>query len=138
MIRTVFDTSILASIAIATGGPLALLRQAWKDREIDVAISAHILGELESALDKPYFTNRLSPSERQDFLSFVERTTSLVMITVPLPTVATTRADNMVLATASSAAADYLVSGDMELLRIRRHDNFDILAAREFADILLQ
>ena len=59
MIYAVFDTNILAVCAVASGGPLAKLVHAWSRGDVRVVVSAHILGELDRALDNDYFVSRL-------------------------------------------------------------------------------
>lgn len=136
MILAVLDTNTLASCAIASTGPLAILRDAWQRRQFDVVVSSHILGELERALSKPYFVQRLDEQTREAYLTFARTSTTMTAITTPLPDVAMTRGDNLILATAESAGAAFIVTGDAELLRLRAYKTIAIVSARQFVDVL--
>jgi len=136
VIVAIFDTNVLASGAIAKTGPVASLIDAWQERQVQVVISAHIWRELERALTNPYFASRLGASSRKAFLDVVRTTTTMITITVPVPSIARTRGDNLVLATAESAGASYLVTGDVELQRFGRYQATTIVSPRQFLDDL--
>ena len=135
MIRAVFDTNILATAASARTGPLATLREWWTDGLVEIVTSSHILGELERTLTKPYFASRLDAETHERFLAIV-RSAVMTAITTPVPTVASSDDDNLVLATAESAGVSYLVTGDAELLRLRRYNAVTIVSAREFVEMI--
>jgi putative PIN family toxin of toxin-antitoxin system len=135
VIRAVFDTNVLASGAIAIAGPVAALIDAWRRGEVEIVVSSHILGELDRALSNAYFVARLDADTRDAFLTLA-RTTTVVAITAPIPNVASTEDDNLVLATAESAGVPYLVTGDAELLRIGQHKGTVILSPRQLHDLL--
>jgi putative PIN family toxin of toxin-antitoxin system len=130
----VFDTNVLASGAIAKTGPVASLFDAWQRGQVQVMISTHIRSEPERALTNSYFASRLDEVSRQAFLDLVRTTSTLVTITVPVPTIAKTGGDNLVLATAESAGASYLVTGDAELQRFGRYKATIIVSPRQFLD----
>jgi len=137
VIVAVFDTNVLASGAIAKTGPVASLIDAWQQRKVQVVISAHIWSELERTLSNTYFASRLDDTSRKAFLDVVRTTTTMITITVPIPDIAMTRGDNLVLATAESAGASYLVTGDVELQRFGRHQATAIVSPRQFLDQLV-
>ena len=136
MIRATVDTNTLASGSVAATGPIAALVDAWRRGRLDVAVSPHILAELERALRKPYFARRLDPQMREEFLALVREATTVVPITPPVPDAVSSRADNLVLATAESAGATHVVTGDAELRRLGSFRGIAILSAREFLEVL--
>lgn len=136
MIFAVFDTNVLASGAVAVVGPIALLIDAWRRGDVRVVVSSHILDELDRALGNAYFVAWLDGQRREAFLTLARTTTTIVAITAPIPTVASTRDDNIVLATAESAGVPYLVTGDMELLRFGQYKATRILSPRQFHELL--
>jgi putative PIN family toxin of toxin-antitoxin system len=135
VIRAVLDTNTLASAAIASAGPLAVLVDAWRKRRFQVVVSLHILGELETTLVKPFFARRLSADARQRFLLLAHANTTIVSISASVPEVVRMRADNLVLATAESANAHYLLTGDTELLDVRRYKHTVIVSPRAFIEL---
>jgi len=135
VIRAVFDTNTLASVAVARSGAMATLLDAWRTRRVEVVTSQHILDELERTLQKPYFTEHLDEAARERF-RFLTRAATTIAITTPVPTIASTLDDNLVLATAESAGVSFLVTGDAELLRLRHYKTTFIVTAREFVVVL--
>jgi putative PIN family toxin of toxin-antitoxin system len=132
LIRVTVDTNTLASAAVARRGAVATLAEAWRRGAIEIAISSHILIELERALRKPYFAARLSDYDRQVFLSLLLDSATVVEIDEPIPTVLSDDGDNLVLATALSAKASHIVSGDRELQLLSGFHGIKILSARVF------
>jgi putative PIN family toxin of toxin-antitoxin system len=137
VIRATLDTTTLASGAVATGGTIGALIDAWfVDGAFGVARSQPILDELERTLRKRSFTDRLSPEDRADYQARVRAAATVVRIDTPVPSVVTGRGDNLVLATAESAGATYVVTGDAELRRLGAYRGIAILSARQFIELL--
>lgn len=136
MIRVVLDANVLASGAVAGAGSVAAIMDAWRRGDLEVTVSAHILDELARALTKPYFAGRLPPSLRGEFLALVREMAVLVTVVTEVPTAVSDPADNLVLATAESAGAAYLVTGDRELQRLGRYRDIVILSPQAFQAIL--
>jgi putative PIN family toxin of toxin-antitoxin system len=109
---------------------------AWERRDFDVVISEHIYQELRRALDNPYFRRRLSPDQATDLLTLVRTRATFVAISASVEGVASHPEDDIVLSTALSASADYLVTGDRQLLRLATYSGVRIVNARELVDIL--
>ena len=137
MIRATLDTTTLASGAVATGGPIAALIDAWLvEGAYSVALSQSILEELERTLRKRYFADRLAPEDRADYQARVRAAANVVSIATPVPNVVTGRGDNLVLATAERARVTCVVTGDAELLRLGSYQGISVLSARQFLDVL--
>lgn len=136
MIQATLDTNTLASGAVATGGTIGTVIDTWLiARAFRVALSETILIELNRTLQKRDFTKRLSLEDLTDYQTAVRTTATIVRITTPVPTVARSRVDNLVLATAASAGVQYLVSGDRELQQLGRFYTVEILSPRRFVDL---
>ena len=110
MIAT-FDANLLASGLVAPGGgTIASIVEAWRQDRFKVALSEHIYDELVRTLAQPYFTGRVPADAIARYLSFVFHRATLYAITVTISGVATHPEDDLVLASALSARADYLVT----------------------------
>jgi putative PIN family toxin of toxin-antitoxin system len=134
----VLDTNTLASMAVAPfGGTLAVLLELWRTNVYDVSISQPIYGELERTFANPYFTNRLAAQDIAEYLQFVRSSATFTQITAAVQGVATHPEDDLILATAVSAQAPYLVTGDR---RFRRHvpsyQGVTLLRPLEFLQVL--
>jgi putative PIN family toxin of toxin-antitoxin system len=139
MITAVLDTNVLVSgfvgfdLGIST--PAQLLWR-WLAGGYQLAVSEHIIAELRRALARPYFRIRLSETQVAEDIALLYRLGQLVSITTPVYGVAAHPEDDLVLATAVSAHADYLVTGDAGLLRVVSYEGVRMLSPRAFLDFL--
>jgi uncharacterized protein len=139
MMQVVLDANTLASGAVApSGGTLATIIDLWQHGVFRVTLSTHILRELERTFSDPYFLDRLSAEDIASYLAMVQSTVTVVPITEEVHNVATHLEDDFILATAVSAKADYLVTGDTKLQRLGKYQDVTILSPRRFLEILKQ
>jgi putative PIN family toxin of toxin-antitoxin system len=134
----VLDANILASMALArSGGVLATILEAWLHGQFIVVVSDHVLAELRRTLVNPYFSSRLPPHDVATYLAFVQTAARHVSISVQVPGVATHPEDDLVLATALSAGAQYLVTGDRRFLaRVQQYQGVHLVRPADFVSIL--
>jgi len=112
----VLDTNILARGSISRNTAVSAILDAWRDEQYILALSEHILNELTRTLAKPYFARRLTAEQQAAYELLLTTDAAVVPITVSVAGVATQPADDLVLATAISAKAGYLVSGTLRSL----------------------
>jgi uncharacterized protein len=140
MIRAVLDTNVLASGALGlTGGvtPPALLLHQWRAGRFRLIISDYIEEELRKTLAQPYFKRRISSEDQELFLILLSKFAEHVAIRRRVAGVATHPEDDPILATALSARADYLVTGDLRLQRrVPTFQGIPLVLAADFLDIL--
>jgi predicted nucleic acid-binding protein len=91
---------------------------------------------LTRTLQKPYFAKRLPPQQAAVYLRALISLATLTPITIQVSGVATHPEDDLVLATALSASADYLVTRDRQLLNLGSYQRLAILAPTAFLGIL--
>jgi putative PIN family toxin of toxin-antitoxin system len=139
--RAVLDTNVLASgiagYLLPESTPGEILRR-WRQEHFALLISEPIPTELERTLQKPYFRARVTPDQRDRILRLLIRQATLVEITVRVQSVATHREDDVILATAVSSKADWLVTGDVKVQRLGSYQGVTILSPRAFLDLLEQ
>lgn len=139
MIRAVLDANVIVSAAYTFEQPMSdlanALRAGIRGRYM-VVTSDHIMSEVRLALAKPFFVDRLSPEFIGELLDDLKQAAKNVSIEVHVHGVATHWQDDLVLATALSGQADYLVTGDRELLALRHPYSFDIIHPNQFLPIL--
>ena len=116
MISAVLDTNVLASGTVTAATPPGQILDAWHVRKFELVTSAHIINELSRTLQKPYFQNRLSSQAITNFIDLLQNEAFVTPIIIKIQGVATHPEDDLTIATALSAKADYLVSGDQSLL----------------------
>ena len=133
MLKVVLDTNVLVSAFLSDSGvPNQVLRQAAQTYQL--FISHEILGEVESVLRRPRIQERAQLTECgvQVFLAAIQRVADVVENPPPLQVIEDDPDDNVILSCALGAGADYLVSGDIHLRRLRSHKGIKIVSPSEF------
>lgn len=136
MIIAVIDTNILASGSLVHSGNVAEIMDAIYDGRFQLASSQHILTELMRTLENPYFAQRLSTQQVVAFVSGLRAIAVVVTPTVTVTGVATHPEDDIILATALTVGADYVVTGDKHLQSVGAHGGTRIISTAEFAAML--
>jgi putative PIN family toxin of toxin-antitoxin system len=138
MIKAVYDTNVLVSGTVSTSSPSAFLIDAWISNVVTIITSEPLLDELTRTLTKPYFAEKLTNEQRQGIVNLVRSRAIIIPITTTIPNVATHSEDDIVLATAESGKANYIVTGDRGLQGVESFKGIDILNPRDFAELLQQ
>lgn len=133
--RLVLDTNIALS-GLLWGGPPGRLIDSAIAGDIELASSAALLAELQGVLTRSKFADQLA-RRNITVADVFDGYASLVVIVTPAaiePTIKRDPADDQVLATALSAKADLIVSGDDHLLDLKRFREIDIVTAATAID----
>lgn len=138
MILAVLDTNTLASgTLIASTSPGQILN-AWHGGKFELITSEHILNELVRTLQKPYFQTHIDNDTISDFIDLVRNEATVTQIVVNVGGVATHPEDDLILAAAISAEADYLVTGDKHFLKKvgNTYQKVKLISPIDFLDLL--
>ena len=130
VIRTVLDTNVLVS-ALLFPGDMGDLVSSWKVRKFLMVFSRDTFDEFRRVLAYPKFS--LTPREidallQNEVLPFCE----VVDIEDEIVGVCRDPADDKFLSCAVAATADYIVSGDKDLLVLGNFRNIPIITAAAF------
>jgi len=137
MIRVVFDTNTIISAQFWLGAP----RQALDAIRIGAAklvVSEQLMTELRTVLARAKFAQRIAVigSTVENMIADHRALVEIVEAT-PLPTpVCDDPKDDMVLACAVGGKADYIVSGDDDLLRLQSYQDIFIINVNTFLELL--
>ena len=133
MLRVLLDTNIYISAILFNGKPKLVLQDLIDEFFIGF-ISNVILDEIEETLGKPKFN---LPSEFIQFtISEIRNSTTLIK-NKPLKDYLNLRDrdDFHILESAFSANVDYLISGDKDLLSLKKVKGFKIITPGEYLRI---
>lgn len=115
-LRVVLDTNVLISgIAYPASVPGRILA-AWRHGSVEAVLSDYILDELRRVLPRLAHRHGLSVGEMDDLVDILSFQAEIVQ---PMPADAATlrdATDGPVLGTLCAAKADYLITGDKDLL----------------------
>jgi putative PIN family toxin of toxin-antitoxin system len=135
MIRATYDTNTLVSGTISSGS-VSLVIDAWMNNEVEVITSQPLIDELTRTFSKPYFTSRLTSEQTQKFIELVKTRATIIEIHTAIPKVATHPEDDIVLATAESGEAHFIVTGDHGLQKLEKFKDIQIVTPKDFINIL--
>lgn len=121
-----------------------------RDSPSGVIVRAAILGEFvlllpeelptefaTRAREKPYLAKRIRPEEVEELVQILSDIAEMIpKITEPIPAVTRDPKDDYLIAYALVGAADYLVTGDQDLLVLGQVDDVKIVTPRAFATLL--
>jgi putative PIN family toxin of toxin-antitoxin system len=134
--RAVVDTNLVVSAIVFTRGRMFELRKGWRTGQFDPLVSRSTATELLRVLAYPKF--KLSEAEREDLLAdYLPYCTTVRMPSKP-PTVPACRDpfDLPFLELAIAGDADYLVTGDRDLLSLEKRFPVAIVKLETFLELL--
>lgn len=121
-LRVILDTNVLLSgIAYPASVPGRIMA-AWRHGSVDVLLSAYILDELRRVLPRLAHRHNMSPAEIDDLVDILSIQAEIIE---PLPGTEPALRDakdqpvlGTLLAALAASGADYLITGDKDLLAL--------------------
>lgn len=108
----------------------------WTHLAYELVISEHILDGLMRTWRKPYFQHRVAPGDVQQALTLLRKDALFVVPSIAVHGVGEDEEDDLVLATALTGSAKFLVTGDRHLQQIGSYQSLIILPPRDFLELL--
>ena len=137
--NAVIDTNVIVSASFRKISPIPnRIYLALKSQKFTLVVSPQILEEIEDVINRDYIIARSNTTD-EDRKIFMEILIDISMITsgkTRLEKISRDYNDDKFLICAYEAQADYLVSGDRDLLDLVQYERTKIINPREFADIL--
>ncbi|MBL7150493.1 putative toxin-antitoxin system toxin component, PIN family [Candidatus Microgenomates bacterium] len=136
MLKVVLDTNNFVSSQISKKGASAKIYHLWRERKIGLLTSPFQLKELEKVLEYPRIKKkyRLSSAKVKKIVKIIRRQATVVYPFVKIEIIKEDPADNQILAIAQEGKADYIISGDQHLLKLKKFKNIPIITAKEFLE----
>jgi putative PIN family toxin of toxin-antitoxin system len=114
-LRVVLDTNVLVSGLAYPGSVPGRILSAWRQGGLDVVLSRYILDEMVRVMPRLARVS-LNSTEIRDLADTFMFTADMVEPTIELEETLRDKDDQMVLGTLRAAKADYLITGDKDLL----------------------
>jgi putative PIN family toxin of toxin-antitoxin system len=128
-VKAVFDTNVLVA-AFVTEGLCSKILMRGRKRQFHLIVCPIILREFEDVLIKKFFASR---NEVRSALEIVSETIHrIVRPSETVQGICRDPDDDAILACALAAGADYLVTGDADLLALKTFRGIRIITPREF------
>lgn len=137
MIAAVLDANLIVSGMLVLGGIPNRILAAFAN-VFQCVSSSVVVTEVLRALNRDRIRRKYSvdPAEVERLRIFLESRPVSVAITARVHGVATHPEDDLILATAVSGQADFLVTGDRHLLALGSYQRVQIVTPRDFLAIL--
>ena len=132
--NVVFDTNIYISAFVIPGGNAEKAYLHAIDGDFELCTSSAILTELAQKLDEKFDWEKHRIAQLISSISDI----ATVLKATPSLKVLSDDPDNRILECAIKAEADFLVTGDKHLLKLRMYGNFQIIKLSNFLSILHQ
>lgn len=127
--RVVFDTNVYIAAFVTDGVCARLLRRA-RSGEFELFLCNVIVREFSQKLKVKF---RCTPQEIQQASNLITEAARTLQTEASLPSpVCREPDDDLVLACAEAASAEYLVTGDKDLLVLEQYGKCRILSPRDF------
>ena len=130
--KAVFDTNVLIAAFLTEGICAKLLIRAHR-RDFDQILCDGILQEFKGVLKKKFATSPHETSEALIILS--EAAVEIHGRTDSITPICRDSDDDLILACARGAVADYVVTGDEDLLVLKNYEGISIVTPREFENL---
>ena len=137
MLRVVLDTNVFVSSLLSTQGMSAFVVNAWREGRYLLITSPPIIAEIVEVLESPRISGKygIRPEDIEQLVELLKTDTIVVPgRAVVAGAVPQDPRDEMFLACAVDAYADYIVSGDKHLLDLHSYKNIPILTVKQFAE----
>ena len=142
MTRVLLDANILISYLLnpAADRPITQIVQAGVLGAFTLLLPAALLEEMSAKIArKPYLAARIEQAEAAQFAAILRRTgETIAAIEASIPPVTRDPKDDYLLAYAVIGQADYLLTGDEDLLVLQQVQGVTICSPREFIEKHLQ
>jgi uncharacterized protein len=134
-VRAVLDPNVLVSAAISPAGPPRQILTAWTERRFDLIASPTLLEELTDVLARPKFRRYISAALVAELIEGFSQDAVILNDPPEPPGISPDPDDDYLIALAQAAGADYIVSGDRDLLDLTDPQP-PVLTPRQFLDVL--
>lgn len=138
-VLVIFDTNVLLPLLVGSTPRAQALRHAWHARRFELFITPQVLAEVERVLTYPRVRRNyaLTRSEVDAIVDVLKgRARLLPGLYEGVTAVQADPSDNVFLAAALEAGADYLVTQDPHLLNLKYYHGTHIVSLAQFARLL--
>jgi uncharacterized protein len=131
--RVVIDTNVMISFLI--GKRLRKLKDRLSDSTIKLVLTEQLINEIKLVTIRPKFKKYFNKQDVTEFLDLVSIIGVFYKIQ-DIPKVCRDSKDNFLLSLSLIGNADYLVTGDKDLLDLKEYKGTKIIRASEFEKLV--
>jgi putative PIN family toxin of toxin-antitoxin system len=133
--RVVIDPNLLVSYLLTHRGPIAQILNVHLAREdFTLLVCPQLLEELDRVLQYEKFQRYFNDETRLRFVALTAALGELAGVPDELPRVVRDPKDDYLIACALAGEADFIISGDKDVLDLNMIGRIQIISARYFVD----
>ncbi len=132
--KAVIDTNIWISALLNPGAP----RQITEFIELDLftpVVCKELIDELTNVVNRPRLVAKIQEERANRLISLIRMTAIMIELS-EIPSVSRDPKDDVFLACAMASSAEFLVTGDHDLLCLNEHGDTNIISPTDFLAIL--
>lgn len=129
--RIVLDANWYISACISRKSRRTLYYHLLKNPNLQIFYSSELMTEFDSVIHRPKFAKIVSAKQVHRFKTIAQRFLKEIPIG-PIPAVVRDNADNYLLGICAACHADFLVTGDLDLLVLGKYEGTAILTMQQF------
>ncbi len=127
--RVIIDTNLWISFLLTKN--FAKIDRLFKDNKLTLLFSQELLDEFVEVAQRPKFEKYFSTNDLQDLLSQIRIKADFIYVTTFID-VCRDKKDNFLLALAIDGKATYLITGDTDLLVMKKIDKTEIITMSNY------
>lgn len=140
--RVLIDTNLFIAYLLKPdeNSFIPLILDAVVEGSITLLVPESLLAEIDTTIQqKPYLNQKISRSERKSFLHLLQSISEeIALITETIPRITRDEKDDYLIAYAVVGRADYLISGDKDLLVLEQVQQVAVVTSAQFRQVLRQ
>jgi len=134
-LRAVIDTNIIVSAVIGKSATLVNIYESFVGNRFTPVFSPQLQQEILNVIRKPRLRKYFGTEETKRFKGLL-KVDSILVVPAKKVSVCRDTKDNILLETALEAKADFIVTGDKDLLILKSFSGIPIVNPRRFSDKL--
>ncbi len=128
--QVVIDTNVFLSAILWNGNPEKVLK-LWKGKRIALLLSPSLAEEIQTVLER----SEISAVDIKVFMQILKNN-SIKLVPKTKYTICRDPDDNQILSLANDGKADYIITGDRDLLTLGKIEKTDIVKPKDFLQII--
>ena len=133
--KVIFDANIFLSFFLTSGPTITTLFNIWQSGFIQLFASPEIIAEIKRVSEYPKLQKYLTDEDKRRLFIMTHR---MVKKSYPKEKISFPRdqGDSIYLEAAVSCGADYILTGDRDLLDLEKYKNIIIISPSEFIKLI--
>jgi len=131
--KIVLDANVFISSFFWSGNPRAVLERVIAGIDA-LFVTKEILDEIEEVIGRPKF--HTSKDEIQYYINSIEEIASKITPKSRIQNARRDASDNKYIECGITAGADYIVSGDIHLLELRKYGGIEMVSPKDYLAIV--